>query len=300
MTDEVKEPVVTEPVVEQPVEAVAAPEPPKEFVFRYQPKDDNGAPLGGEQVIKAATPEEALQKMAAQNSELVKLNRRLNRDIRIGNVTKDELPESAQRFDPNKYDLSPVPMTADELVEVSRDIQDPENFGKAAARIVKSQIGDPDALRARLIRLEEDNARLKVKEEAEAFVRSEPDYYPCSDNLGAIGNWMLKNNLDPIKENFKLAYDTLSDVLVKRPVAEAPQVSEPAPIPEPVAVQPTPAPQPAPRPVSSGLTRAQASDAGTPQKTGYTTAEIDKMSAEEYKAKILMPEFKKNRQQATR
>jgi hypothetical protein len=299
MSEEIKEPVVAEPVIEQSApEAVVAPEPPKEFIFRYQPKDENGSPLGGEQVIKAANPEEALQKMAAQNSELVKLNRRLNRDIRIGNVTKDELPESAQRFDPNKYDLSPVPMTADELVEVSRDIQDPENFGKAAARIVKSQIGDPEALRARLIRLEEDNARLKVKEEAESFVRSEPDYYPCSDNLAAIGNWMLKNNLDPIKENFKLAYDTLADVLVKRPVVEVPKVVEPTPTPEVVAVQPTPAP--APRPVSSGLTRAQASDAGTPQKTGYTTAEIDKMSAEEYKAKILMPEFKKQRQQATR
>jgi hypothetical protein len=288
MSEEVKE-----PVVEQPVEVVATPEPPKEFIFRYQPKDENGSPLGGEQVIKATNPEEALQKMAEQNSELVKLNRRLNRDIRIGNITKDDLPESAQRFDPNKYDLSPVPMTADELVEVSRDIQDPENFGKAAARIVKSQIGDPEALRARLIRLEEDNARLKVKEEAESFVRSEPDYYPCNDNLAAIGNWMLKNNLDPVKENFKLAYDTLADVLVKRPIET--RVPEPAPVVEPV-VQPTPAP----RPVSSGLTRAQASDAGTPQKAGYTTAEIDKMSADEYKAKILMPEFKKNRQQATR
>lgn len=294
MTEEVKEPVVAEPVAEQPV---VVPEPPKEFVFKYQPRDENGSALGGEQVIKAANPEEALQKMAQQNSELVKLNRRLNRDIRIGNVTKDEIPESALRFDPNKYDLTPVPLTADELVEVSRDIQDPENFGKAAARIVKSQIGDPDALRARLVRLEEDNARLKVKEEAEAFVRSESEYFPCPDNLAAIGNWMLKNNLDPIKENFKLAYDTLADVLVKRPVTETPHVQELAPVPEPAA-QPTPAPQP--RPVSSGLTRAQASDAGTPQKTGYTSAEIDKMSADEYKAKILMPEFKKQRQHAVR
>ena len=64
------------PVVAGPEVALVV-EPPKEFVFQYQPKDEEGKPLGAPQVIKATGPEEALEKMAAQNSELVKLNRSL-------------------------------------------------------------------------------------------------------------------------------------------------------------------------------------------------------------------------------
>lgn len=229
-----------EPIVQDPV--ATPPELPKEFVFTYQPKDENGNPLGGVQVIKAANPEEALQKMAEQNSELVKLNRKLNKDLRLGNIIPDNIPETAPRVAPGQYEFNPVPLSAEERLEVIRDINDPENFDKAAERIVKATIGDPQAIRNVLSQSQTDVAAMRAKAEAEAFVRSNPDYYVCAENVQTIFSWMIKNELQPVKDNFQLAYDTLgpngSNVLVARPAAVEPPPPPPVVDPTPAAAEP--------------------------------------------------------------
>jgi hypothetical protein len=296
-----------ETIVQAPVEQPPVAEVPKEFVYKYQPRDENGNGLGGEQVIKYdGTPEDLGNKMAAQNSELVKLNRRLNKDLKLSSVVQDTIPADAPRFDESKFQLQPVPLSAEERIEISRQLTDPETFDVAAQRLVKSQIGDPEALRVRLARLEEKSARDNALAEAESFRRANPGYYVCPDNFTTLAGWMLKNGLDPVQSNFQLAYDNLKDYLTPRP--EAPK---PAPVPEPVAVV-EPQPQPAPRPSASGLTRNSASDSGptrasdggivyeyTPvgkdgkpdpyaQKQVYTGRKaLDVMPAEEYKRRIL-------------
>ena len=133
--------------------------------------------------------------------------------------------------------------------------------------------------------------RTTVQEEALAFKRGCPDYFPSQSNLETLAAWMYKNNLDPIKENFQLAYDTLKDVLEVRPapVSVQPVVTEPPVIPAPV------------RPVSSGLTRSNASDSGPvaspgsdivyEQWKGYEA--LERMPGDEYKKRLLRePGFK--------
>ena len=191
--------------------------------------------------------------MAENNSRLIALNRKLNKDLRLSSSVKDTIPDTAPRFDESKYELKPEPLTAEERMQLVQDIQDPEKFEAAQQRLVRATIGDPNALRTRLARVEQRLDRTTVQEEALAFKRGCPDYFPSQNNLETLAAWMYKNNLDPIKENFQLAYDTLKDVLEVRP---APVSVQPVVVTEPTVV---PAPV---RPVSSGLTRSNASDSG--------------------------------------
>jgi hypothetical protein len=269
---------------------------PKEFWFEFQPRDENSNPLGGLQRLQYdGTPEDLGKKMAEQNNELIKLNRRLKKDARLGTIIKEEIPENAPRFDESKFQLVPQPLTAEERIQISQDVLDPEKISSVGDRFVRATIGDPEALRTRLARLEQQAAKSNALEEATAFRDSNPDYYVHPDNFKTLANWMVKNGLEPVKENFQLAYDTLKEFMIPKPQAVSPVITvEPANGTVPPAATPNPTPV---RPVSSGLTRSNGSDSGPAPKTGYTQAEIDKMSGDEYKAKVLDPEFRARKQQ---
>jgi len=286
---------MTEPITE-PIQE------PKEFRYEYQPTDENGNNLGNPQVIVAASPEEAVKKMGEQNTLLIRLNRKLNKDLRLGTVFQDNIPAEAPRSYSSQYEFKPEPLTAEERMQLSQDLTDPEKFEAASARIVRSQIGDPAQILQSLSRSDQRIAAMDAKEQGSAFVRSTPDYFPCQDNSDTLINWMLKNSLDPVKENFARAYEALgpkgANILTERP---APAVT--APVPEPVvtaaAPEPTPAPQPVRKPGALGLTRGNTSTQGpAPAPQGYSPADIEKMSGEEYKRLILMPEWKKQKSQA--
>ena len=277
--------------VQDPV--VPATEAPKEYRYEYQPTD-NGQPLGGKQVIiYDGTPEDLGNKMAVQNSELVKLNRRLNKDLRLSSATVDQIPDNIPRFDASQYELKPTPLTAEERIQLAQDVLDPEKVNQVGRRFVQAELGDPEVVRAKFSRMEEQLSRMIVEKEALAFLRGCKDYFPCEENLRTIYSWMVKNNLDPVHSNFQYAYDTLKEYLIARPQVEVsfpPERLDPQPLP---AAPTTPAPV---RPVSSGLTRSNGSDTGPAPKSGYSPAEIDKMSAEDYRKLVLVPEFKKQQQ----
>ena len=268
------------PVVQEPV---ATPEPPKEFRYEFQPTDENGASLGGKQVIVYdGTPEDLGKKMAVQNTELIRMSRKLKRDLHLSGAVNDQIPDSAPRFDPSKYELKPEPLTAEERIQLAQDMLDPEKMDAASDRIFRARFGDPNALRTRLARVEQIVDRSNVHEEAKAFMRERPDYYPHNENLKTLAAWIEKYQLDPIKENFSLAYDTLKEYMVPRPTP-APVSVQPPPEPAPAPVIPTPAP----RLPSTGLTRSNASDSGPVASIGITRQELDKMSGDEYKRRLL-------------
>lgn len=294
------EPIVA-PVVEAPaVEPVVVPAAPVEQTYTYQPRDEENRPLGGPQVIKYKTSEELAEKLSAQNSELVRLNRKLNKDIRLGTFMRDEIPADAPRVREGQYEVQPRPLSAEERLQLVQDLADPEKCDSATDRLIESRIGSPQAILATLSEARQQIGSMNAQKEAEAFVRSTPDYFVCPDNFQTLANWMIKNDLEPVKANFMLAFKVMREagLVVERPVVESPAVvSTPATVVEaPAAATPEATPRPAARPTSSGLTRSQASDGGvSAAKKGYTPAEIDKMSADEYKQKILVPEFKASR-----
>lgn len=265
------ETAVLETPVSAPEQPPAAPAVEEEKEYRYQPKDEKGNNLGAPQVIKYKTPDELADKLAAQNTELIRLNRKLNRDIRLGNIMQDEIPADAPRVQSGQYEFKPTPLSAEERLEVIRDINDPENFDKAASRIVKATIGDPEAVRGVLSRAEQRIAAMNAQAEAEAFRRSNPDYYVCQENFETLANWMIKNDLEPVKANFELAYEKLgpsgANLLAMRPVSSpAAQPAVPVSQPTPTPASPVATSQEAPKPrlASSGLTRSNSSDGGAP------------------------------------
>src|ERR1700677_306700 len=151
--------------------------PVVEKTYTYQPVDDSGNPLGGPQVIKYdGTPEDLGAKMAAQNAELVKLNRKLKRDLRLGNIATEQIPDNAPKFDESKFQSTPQPLTAEERIQLAQDINDPEKLASVGDRFVRATIGDPEALRTRLARLEQQAAKSNALEEATAFRNANPDY----------------------------------------------------------------------------------------------------------------------------
>jgi hypothetical protein len=272
-----------------------------ELEYSYQPRDEEGRPLGGKQVIKYTTPDELASKLAEQNTLLVRKLRAETRKNRLGVATLDEIPDTAPRFtDP--VNLNPRPLTAEERIQLSQDLLDPEKFEEAQGTIFEATVGmKPADLGSTLRNLQNNSNRILAKTESDAFMAANPakspgGYFPCAENFEVIASWMGKNNLAPLRQNFQLAFDTLKKeegvilmapedpIVVTEPVVIPPSLPEPEPVVEPVV----------PRRVvpTSGLTREKVSNSGASPKTEkYTLAQIERMSADEYKRKLHEPGF---------
>ncbi len=315
MSTSVAEPLVLPVEEPQPVAAVLQPLPEEpEQIYEYQPTDELGRNLGGKQVLKYRTQDELAQKLTEQNVLLVRKLREQTKKRRLGTVDPENIPDTAPKFD-TPLDFTPRQLTSEERIQLSRDLLDPERFDQANSAMCEATFGQkPEGIRQTLASLQATSLRLLAKTEADAFVASTPAYYKCQDNFETITNWMLKNNLSPVRENFKRAYDamTKAELLVEAPTAptalEGPQ-PPPAVPHDPVIPEEPPQPRAAPR-MASGLTRDQAADAGgvvrsaadeivyeqpvkdrfgklTGQVVRYTgLAAIDKMPSDEFKRRV--------------
>lgn len=259
----------------------------KEFEYKYQAVDENGRPLGAEQTFRGATVQEVLDKVALANKNLIKLNRELNKKIRLGEFEKDELPEDVKKITQNV--LQPRELTVDEKAQFARDILDPEKFDEVNTKLIEAQFGaKPEDIRNQINNQERRLENIEAKQEAEAFVFSNSDYYVCPENFRSITSWMVKNNLKPVRENFQLAYDTLkaANVLLDAPLPEVPSVPPAPSVPAP-PVEPVKVPEPVRAP--SGLNRDVTSSVGTPQSFDKAAfrREVESMPSAEYKRRIL-------------
>jgi hypothetical protein len=273
----------------------------KEFSYEYQAVDEYNRPLGAKQIFKGSTIQEVLDKVAQANKNLIKLNRELNRRVRLGDFEKDTLPNDAAKITSTQI-LQPRELSIDEKAQFARDILDPEKFDDVNNRLVEAQLGaKPEEIRNRINSQEQRLANIEARQEAEAFVLANPDYYTDVENFKTITAWMVKNGLKPVRENFQLAYDTLKGegLMIEAPLRQetpAPIVPPVPPVVPPVAVapvlpvetrEPLPIPEPPVRP-ASGLTRDFSSTVGTPPaKNTLTIRDIERMPSEEYKRRLL-------------
>ena len=266
--------------------------------YTYQPTDEDGRPIGNQQVIKYKTEEELRNKFQEQNVLLIRKLRQETRKNRLGIVDQDELPENVRKFS-GPVEFNPRELTEEERFEISRKLMDPTTAAEATAQLFEAGIGAPlEQVGSTLRDLQQDNIVMRARLEANAFKADNPDYYVCKENFEAICGWMVKNELEPVRENYQLAYDTLKaqGVLVIGPGRVEP-VSIPS-APEPVENIPAPQPVPVHR-VPTGLTRDISSNVGTPVPVGseitYTVngqtltgwAAIQAMPGEEYGRRLL-------------
>lgn len=320
-------PVVDEtPVV--PVEEV--PPAPVEQRYEYQPTDEQGRPIGGRQVIKYFTSDELANKLAEQNTLLVRKLREETRKNRLGIMEPEMIAEDAPRFS-ETVTFKPKNLSEEDRVRISRNLLDPDRFDEASEELFTAKLGvSPTELTKTISELQADRIQAKAVAEANAFAQANPGYVSCPENAEAITNWLLRYNLSPVRANFQRAYEKLkaANVLVEIPLP--PPVPAPEPVvptvPEPVVpsveeieeLPPTPpAPVETPKPVSRvpvALNRSNTDETGVAPtssgsdivyevvvnaKTGEKRrfvglAAVDAMPADEYRRRVMTdPNFTK-------
>lgn len=281
-------------------------EPKEEFVYEYQPKDSEGRPLGGKQVIKANNMQEALDKMAQQNQELIRLNRKMKQDMALGlqEETGDKIPDDAERIVDEELDFTPKVLTAAERLQLARDVNDPDKVDQVAEKLSEVLFGHkPEKVRQLLKQNMTDAAVMRSHAEASAFREAHPEFYNSPENIKVLIGMMQKEKLRPTKKNFEIVYSRASKAGL---LVDAPNVAEETPTEtqsgdEQVGrITDEPSQQKRPVRTSSGLrgNGSPAGGTGSTRSKGYSKAEIAKMSAQEYKEKVLLPELR--RQQPSR
>jgi hypothetical protein len=311
------EPIValSEPIVAHSEPVVApTPVPPVEKRHSYQPTDEQGRALGGPQVIVYTTEQELVEKMTKNSIELIRKLRSITRDNRLGKFTKEELPSDADLLPPT-VQFNEKPLTAEERYSISQDLNDPSKFDSARDRLLESAIGQtPQKLRDTLNQTQMTTMQLLARQNAQEWIGTHPEFYPCSENVNTICDWMVKNGLQPTVKNFEFAQTKITEagLLLSSPIVrEVP--STPAPVVEPV-VETVPKPQapvveptrisevPPPQEnrqarVPSGLNnRIAPVNAGTltPSVTAaLTLGDIDRMSSDDYRKNLSNSEFRK-------
>jgi len=286
---------VEQPKIETPaVEAPVAEEP--KFSYEYQPVDEEGRPMGGKQVIKAADAQAALDQMAKNHEESMRFARKLKRE-RALETADTTIPADATKSDNFVPQFKPRELTAEELWQIKQDPSSPES----RKLLIESELGaDPASVRRVLTQASQDIAALRGRAEADAFCASEPNFYMCEENAQIMQNWMLKNNLAPVQTNFKTAYTKLSGdgLLLEAPpeagVTPPNDVEDAPPKAANSAVETPPAKRSSVS--SSGLTRSNSSGGGTVSAKRVTMEEDAKtMSADDFKKKWIDPALKRQR-----
>lgn len=310
------------PVPAAPVAPVVPPAPvpvaEAEQTFEYQPVDEFNRPIGGKQVIKYRNATELAEKMAKNHEQAIRQLRKVTREARLGQP-QENLPNEAARFD-NIPEFKEKPLTAEERFQLTQDLNDPEKFAAARDRLLESAVGVPPAeLRRTLNDQTMTIMQLRAKENFITFTAQTDfitgDQATDAENAKTLTDWMFKNKLAPTVENYQLADSKLRSagllneapvvqqvpVPQAQPVAVAPVVPVEPVVPkaqEPVAdvsrIAPTQPVQPKRHsPVPSGLNDRVSSASGQSPVTesSVTLADIDRMSADEYKKAARNPAF---------
>ena len=300
---------------ELPPAPVAAPVAPVDVEqrYEYQPVDKHGRKVGGLQCIKYKTQDELIKKLTDNHIEAIRWGREEHAARVVGKPVEDDgsdIPADAERGSVEFVELKAKPLTADERFAIIQDMQDPAKFEEGRARFFESEFGVPPSKVRELLNTSQVTAKQAVVEASFAeFQRETPDFYPDVDNITKLTGWMAKHELLPTVKNFKTAYaamvkqDCLNIAPVVQQVAAA---AVPATEPEPKTTAPAvpetrissdAPPVQAPRSQApSGLNdRTSSSNGNRPaaDANSLTLADIDKMSADEYKRRLKDPAFGK-------
>lgn len=175
--------------------------------YEWQP------PTGGIQVVEAETYDELMDKAADNYNHLhgraheLMLKEKLNGAAPQGAITAAPAIELKTR-----------PLTADERMKISREMQDPEKIDAALDLAFEAKLGAKPSQVSESISANARNASvIKARQEAEAWRDMHPEFNPTQKNVVAIASWVQNRNLEFSIENFDKAYAELASELEQRP-----------------------------------------------------------------------------------
>lgn len=295
---------------------VEAPLP--ELRYEYQPRDEQGRPMGGKQVIIYKKPEELAEKLVKQNELILRQLRTVTREQRLGIKPNEAIPDDAERFT-EIVEFHPRELSAQERFDLSQELNDPDKFVDARDKLLESAVGvSPKKLTDTLNEQQLYILQMRARDNYVDFVNSGASYLDSSDNRTLMTDWMFKNKLAPTVKNFNLAYSTLKEagLLLDAPVVQ--QEPQPTPVTVPVAVEPVDTganPQPPVEPTSriageeqlqakrqghvpSGLNDRTSSASGAPTTpvdgSSLTLAQIDSIPSDKLKRMLSDTTFRKH------
>ena len=295
--------------------APAAPTPAADVEqrYEYQPVDKHGRKVGGLQVIKYKTQDELVKKLTENHIEAIRWGREEHAARVVGKPVEDDgsdIPADAERGSVEFVELKAKPLTTEERFAIIQDMQDPAKFEEGRARLFESEFGVPTSKVRELLNTSQMTSKQAVVEAAFAeFQRESRDFYPDVDNITKLTGWMAKHELLPTVKNFKTAYaamvkqDCLNIAPVVQQVASAavpavePEPKTAAPVVPEIRISLAAEPVQAPRSQApSGLNDRTSSSTGNrpaSDANSLTLADIEKMSADEYKRRLKDPAFGK-------
>jgi hypothetical protein len=295
---------------------VPAPVELPEKRYEYFLKDDQGRPMGGKQVIVYRTDDEFRDKLIKNQENAVRQLRKVTREKELG--AEEPEADDAEKFQ-KRIEFKPRTLSADENFQLAQKLTNPETAAEARDLLVESAFGaKPCEVADMLNETSEFIIQQRAVENYFNFVNSGTDYYDSPANRSTITSWMMKKKYAPTVANFNIAFQRLTQagLLEVTPEVHQENVSKwpPAAVVPPVPAVPVeqePNPQvPATTPpglateqpqakrhshVPSGLNPSVASSTGESPVSGpnVTLADIDKLPADVYKAKMKDPVFRK-------
>jgi hypothetical protein len=213
-------------------------------------------------------------------------------------ISRLRRPDRARIPQPLKTETKEL--TSADKLRLSTEITDPDRVVEAVTEIVThAQGASPREITTRLANMTDEQRDQYYKDEAVAFVRDTPDYYPVQQNRDKLFAALKDSQLDLTRNNLTLVFQTLQDQgeLIAWPAepTDGPkpngQMREESPEPNP----PSPTNTSRPRSVSTGIRSSDASASAPPPPTPkkITRADIERMSRAEYQERLRDPAFKK-------
>jgi hypothetical protein len=271
--------------------------PAAEQIYEYQATDEQGRPLGGKQVIKYKTQQELIDKLAQNHTEAMRLNRKLKQDQVLGNNQPElELDDTTLERD-ELVEFKPRDLTADERFVISQDPSSPQ----ARKLLFEGEFGaPPETVRNTINKTRLDAFTIRAGEEAKAFLESTPEFFACDENSKVLMSLIVKHKLAPTKTNFRNVYQKAkaAGLLLEPPTVTSDVPANTQPEDDPSSRITAPETSATKRPTtSSGLNRSNSSSSGdgkvnpVGKPKAYSKAEQARMSAEEYKKLVLLPQL---------
>lgn len=269
---------------------------PKKWTRSYQPKDENGLPVGPPQHFEADTQQELIDKLAAAHENASVKLYQTKRAVKLGAMLEPDKDEPIQTFEER-------PLTADERVKIGKLLNDPNTQADAMRILLEAQFGAPvesvrQVLREAEINKRAENIRYCIRE----FKIAHPEYVESESNRDTMNKYLEKHQMPYTKKNLEIAFEDLNqDGLL---TLKAPQAAVTKPVAEPSSttaapagtetIPPPPTNAPAipevptevrPKQSSSGLGRDNSSappSNAAPKTVGITIREINAMTSEQY------------------
>lgn len=204
----------------------------KQWTISYQPKDENGDPVGREQTFTGASLEEVTEKLSAAHE---------NASVQYYKERKARKFEDMIDVDPaqplRKYEGKPL--SAAELIALQKQLNDPAGLTTAFRKMIEAEFGAPiETIRERLQWTEFQERDNLMDQAVTAFLQDHPEYYNHNRNRDDMSTWLEKRGLPVTRKNLESAYQALKDDLIARPAIQPANASVSA---TPAASSSTPA-----------------------------------------------------------